>query len=574
MDKLQPTYSLREQQLTAFNQTREALRKCSSASPLIVSPTGTGKSYLIAHIGWGTIQRKKRAIAFAPTILLAIQNAKKLCELLNVRVDVVTGKERKSFSPGDFNIQTTKEASIVCATPGAWSNDVLKGKQKADFATCMIDEAHMTKLEDEGTYRNAISLMPDWCRVVGLTATPYREGEGYLTDGNLFTSISYKLDVIDAVEQGLLSPLKTPADLGMNLENVEISDREDVDEAVKVDLEAMRKTDRKKTMFFCSTIAQCKAVAKALSKHGEHRYVIAHSEMSKAHEQIEKFRRDPEIKAIVSANMLTTGFNVEAVDCLSMMRGVQSLPLLEQIEGRAMRLHDGKDFALYLDHGQNLARFGPVGDRVFEPPTYRIVGGVTEKRCPSCQAMLALSVQSCKFCGYEFTKILDESEVRTKVRAAIPSSESAMIDTKIRVNGKRTSVHSVANMMVDETKTRSGKDAVRVEFLNKNHDVIALETLLVRESWDIGRQARAWVKTFCDGVGDDDMPMDDLLVPRCVGYIRSEKFRRPTHIRTFRNGIYRNIVSLIFEDGDEIFTPVGLFHLEKDRSAPKQTSLL
>lgn len=50
-------------------------------------------------------------------------------------------------------------------------------------------------------------------RIVGLTATPYRLSQGYLTQKvkALFTSICYRVDVASLIAQGHLAPLVTGA---------------------------------------------------------------------------------------------------------------------------------------------------------------------------------------------------------------------------------------------------------------------------------------------------------------------------------------------------------------------------
>jgi len=60
-----------------------------------------------------------------------------------------------------------------------------KAKQIGHVDLVIIDEAHLVSHKDEGGYRTLLSDLRGIngnLRIIGLTASPYRLGHGYITD--------------------------------------------------------------------------------------------------------------------------------------------------------------------------------------------------------------------------------------------------------------------------------------------------------------------------------------------------------------------------------------------------------
>ena len=70
-----------------------------------------------------------------------------------------------------------------------------------------------------------------------------------------------------------------------------------------------------------------------------------------------------EIDVIVAVDIISEGFDLPAIECISFARPSQSLPLYMQQFGRALRVMPGKDKALVIDHVGNVLRHG-LPDRV------------------------------------------------------------------------------------------------------------------------------------------------------------------------------------------------------------------
>ena len=96
------------------------------------------------------------------------------------------------------------------------------------------------------------------------------------------------------------------------------------------------------------------------------------------------------IKYLVNVAVLSVGFDAPHVDVIAILRKTESVGLLQQIIGRGLRLHDGKQTCLVLDFADNIETHCPDGD-LFAPEVKAGKGGGDneELRC------------ECPDCGYE-----------------------------------------------------------------------------------------------------------------------------------------------------------------------------
>jgi len=142
--------------------------KGSTDSCVIEAPTGSGKSHVIAAIAHTlfNLSKGKKILCLAPSSELVIQNRKKY---------LLTGNSASLFSSSAGKISLRHP--IVFGTPKTVLNRI--DKFGDDFCAVVIDEAHgltqTIKEIIEELKKNNENL-----RVIGLSATPYRMGTGYI----------------------------------------------------------------------------------------------------------------------------------------------------------------------------------------------------------------------------------------------------------------------------------------------------------------------------------------------------------------------------------------------------------
>lgn len=245
---------------------------CSqSGSPVIVLPTGAGKSLCIAMLAHKAREFNGRVIVLAHRRELLEQNAEKIRSF---------GLDVGIYSAGLKSRDTDHDVVL-----GGIQSVYKKAGEFGPRHLVVIDEVHL--VGDEGMYQtfltNLRALNPK-LRLVGLTATPFRTSEGGLCRPDaLFQKICYSAPIGRLIEEGFLSPLTTsPADVLFDTSDLHIrggefisgemaalfSDFAKIESACQ---EIVGKTQgRKSTLVFCAGVIHAGTVARTLeSQTGE-----------------------------------------------------------------------------------------------------------------------------------------------------------------------------------------------------------------------------------------------------------------------------------------------------------------
>ena len=117
--------------------------------------------------------------------------------------------------------------------------------------------------------------------------------------------------------------------------------------------------------------------------------------------------RNREVRQLVNVDLFGEGFDLPAIEVVSMARPTQSFTLFAQQFGRALRPMEGKDYAIIIDHVGNVHRHGlPDAPRVWtlerrEKNSRGLAKGVLSVRtCVKCAGVYESYRKSCPFCGH------------------------------------------------------------------------------------------------------------------------------------------------------------------------------
>lgn len=444
----------------------------SGRNPLIVMPTGTGKSVVIARIiQWVRQWNSNRVLVLTHIGELVKQNAHKLKE---VWPEADIGVCSASLGQKDT------EHDVVFATVQTVAS-MLKRNATALGRRCLIiiDECHLLSADSTSQYRTVLRLLREQCpqmRVCGLSATPYRTKDGLLTQQKepIFTDIAYDLTTkfTELIAQGYLSPLVTPpVPVSINLQGVHMRGGDFKDDELQqavgnekllqqaCRIMALEGKERKAWLVFVSGIANAQKVTAMLQQLG-----IAACDVNSAHTPAENDQaiadfRAGKLRCLVSANQLTTGFDVPQVDLIGMLRPTMSTSLHTQMLGRGTRPAAGKSDCLVLDFAQNVARLGPINRPMLPTPKQRMpqLDDLTEraqtKRCGGCKRVIPINTRICPYCGYQSPQDLDVKDL----------SQSEVISyTRSRQLVKGSSMAQVRSMIVGPHQAASGRSCLRV----------------------------------------------------------------------------------------------------------------
>jgi len=414
----------------------------SSVDPFIIeAATGAGKSHIIAAVAASIHQRTgKRVLCLAPSAELVTQNRAKY---------LASGNPCSMFSAS----AGAKELRhpVVFGSPLTVKNRISRFRQ--DYALVVIDEAHGITPTVQSIIEAMRAGNPN-LRVMGLTATPYRLGSGYIfrrwPDGRVNSDATCRdpyftacVDVVGArelIDQGYLTP---PVIGQINAEGYDTSalvanargqfDSEAVDRAyhghgrktaaIVADVVAQSR-DRKGVMFFAATVQHAQEVIASLPP--EMSAIVTGATPKGERDSILRRFLARHIKYLVNVSVLTTGFDAPHVDVIAMMRKTESVGLLQQIIGRGLRLDDGKADCLVLDYTTNLDDHCPDGD-LFDPT---IRAGKAPSEGGACSA-------ECEWCGY-----VNEFSYRPDVDPELVDAAGYVLD----LSGQRVEVPDLGPM--------------------------------------------------------------------------------------------------------------------------------
>lgn len=444
MTKFGASLDLRPYQATAI-EAAETFLLARERSGLLVLPTGAGKSLLLATLARNVIAQGGRALVLAHVAELIVQNA-----LACVRV---VGTEAVGIFAASAGERNASRPITIASIQTAWRQAQRLGPQDLVF----VDEAHLINpTAGAGMYRRLLDdleALGGPTPLIGLTATPWRLTSGRLDRpwrGNppIFERVIHEVGIRDLICDGYLcrpisKATRTQIEAtGVSVRHGEYSagelqaaaDVEAINRAIVAEIiEAGR--GRRAWIVFATGVQHARNLATLLCEAGISAAAIE-GEMPTAQRDaaISAFKRG-ELRALVSMNVLTTGFDAPAVDLIALCRPTLSPGLHVQMIGRGTRLSPAtrKTDCLVLDFAGNCLRHGPL-DLIngAELGRSRGNGEAPAKACPDCSTIVATATRTCPECGHQFHFEPKEAKLSTAGKAA-----PILSDDPVAANGER-----------------------------------------------------------------------------------------------------------------------------------------
>lgn len=410
-------------------------------NPIIEVPTAGGKSWIIAEFIRGVLS------AWPDQRVIMLTHVKELIEQNLEKLKIAWPTAPVGVYSAGIGMRQHDSQVLYAGIQSVYNRARLVGW--TDLV--IIDECHLVNHESTGMYRSFLDALTDinpMLKVIGFTATPFRTGHGYLTEGDdrIFTDIAHRVTIDELLDAGFLSPLvpkRTKALIdtsGVKVRGGEFvqGDLEDLvnDEQLTRlaldEVEAIAEKDhRKHWLLFCTGVAHAEAVRDALLDRGHTAACITGSTPKREREGVISDFRAGRLRALTNANVLTTGFDAPLVDLIAFLRPTMSEVLYVQMMGRGMRLspETGKENCLVLDFAQNVWRHGPV-NKIKPRKSKQGDGETPQKVCPECDSIQHAAVRTCEDCGYEFPppelKIQTEASHLEIIERAGESSRARM----------------------------------------------------------------------------------------------------------------------------------------------------
>ena len=399
-------YTLRSYQQEAVDSTLKYFRKRRNPA-VIVLPTGAGKSLVIAELA-----------KIAKGRVLVLAHVKELVEQNHLKYESY-GLQAGIYSAG-LNQKDSAQKVIFGSI-----QSVAKAKDTffKDFTLVVIDECHRISLEPDSQYAKVIKQLklnnPRIC-ILGLTATPYRLGLGWIynyalrgelktKDLRFFEHCIYELPLEYMIRNRYLTP---PVKVDIPVTSYDFSELRDgsnaytmaqLEEAlhkqrrltpliIKNIIDITESDERQGVMLFSSTVKHAQEIMDHLPP-GQARLVVGTTELSERDQIVNDFKQKA-FKYLVNVSVLTTGFDAAHVDVIAILRPTESISLYQQIIGRGLRLDTNKKDCLVLD-------YTGMGHSIFSPE-------IDDKKTASESVAVKVPCPECGFVN-DFWGILDEA---------------------------------------------------------------------------------------------------------------------------------------------------------------------
>ncbi|CAH0533386.1 Putative DNA repair helicase RadD [Vibrio stylophorae] len=575
-------YQLRDYQQDAVQAVLHYFRRHHHPA-VAVLPTGAGKSLVIAELA-----------RLARGRVLVLAHVKELVEQNHEKYEGY-GLKAGIFAAGLGRKES--EDKVVFASVQSVVRNLDQFEQA--FSLVVIDECHRVSEQDDSSYQRVIQHLQQInanIKVLGLTATPYRLGLGWIyqyhtrgqvrtTEPRFFRDCIFELPIYHLLDEGYLAPatlIDAPAlsyDFSALRPTAAGYYREQeldrvLDESKRatpqiVEHILFQSEQRQGVMIFAATVSHAKEIYGLLPR-AESALITGDTPSPERDAIIQSFKAK-RIRYLVNVSVLTTGFDAPHVDLIAILRPTESVALYQQIIGRGLRLAPDKNDCLVLDYAGNQFDLHQVN---IDNPKPSSDSEQVSVPCPACgffnqfwgkldsQGMLIEHYgRQCQgyfedddgereACGYRFVaKYCDECGADNDIAARRCHQCDAILvdpDKKLReaLALKDAMVMQCAEMLLHAGKNKEGKPQLTVEYQDN-------QGASIKEVWPLSgkKQKQLMLERFIrPHLIDHHRPFTETAASKVIQ--SQHRLRCPTFIIARKQGRFWKIRSKIFEHID------------------------
>lgn len=450
---------LRAYQHDAIQALRHSIAG-GSRFPLLVMPTGAGKTLVAAEIIRSAVAKGRQALFLAPRRELVLQTSDKL-DAFDVGHGILMAGERASMLPS-VQIACVPTLYRRCFRAGQAVQASMFGRgiplPPADLV--VIDEAHANMSH---MARQILAAYPDAVKI-GMTATPARaDGRGL---GELYNALVLGPSVAQLTAGGYLVPVRyygaTQADL--SAVRLQAGDYHQADLGAAMNQPQLvgdvvenwlRICPERQSVVFAVNRAHALALHQEFEQAGIPSGYVDGESPHEDRKSILRRHADGDIRVLCSVDVLSYGWDQPSASCAILARPTKSIARYLQVAGRVLRPYPGKAEAILIDHAGAVDALGFV-DAV-QPWSLDGKSKLAERKalqrtepnpisCPACKATMR-PAPSCPGCGQDLThqraKAIDAhaaelAEIDRKTRKAL--SREWSVEQKTRFYAELRSI--------------------------------------------------------------------------------------------------------------------------------------
>lgn len=355
-------FQLRDYQRKLVDQAIASLEQ--GERPLLVAPTGAGKSLILADI-------VRRILEQDDIPILVLCHRREIFVHLNRSIRKHTGQEPALIEAGKkINLETTSARVFIAmvptlsrrlkSIPDSWPGNI----------AALLDEAHHT-------------TAPTWSRLLdtiqprlicGCTATPVSANKTPL--GEFYTCLHVGPQPGELVDAGHLCPVKLFASekridtTGVKIKRGDFDLKQAGQRAIQLTGDAVALVQRfnpscDQTLAACCTLEHAGLMAKAFNDAGISAAVIDGGMATPKRDDLIAQFSSGQVQVLAFVSLIDEGLDLPEARCLLFARPTRSIRLRRQLEGRVRRIHEGKDHCVIVDMTDSWRRL-PLPDDVVE----------------------------------------------------------------------------------------------------------------------------------------------------------------------------------------------------------------
>ena len=343
--------TLRPHQEKAIQMLRHSMQR-GNKRIILAAPCSFGKTRTAAWLLSEVAKRGKKGVFICDRIKL-VQQALDDFDSHGLKVGVIQGQHWRYDPSADIQI-----ASI---------QTLARRKHKIEFDFAIVDECH-TQYESLTKYMEAYNKVP----FIGLTATPYSKGLGTVWQDMVVPATTEQL-----LDEGYLTPVRyyggAKVDVtkvktrslptgGTDYDPKDIASRYEKNPTLNGDIVKnwLAYGEDSQTIAFASSIKHSKFLVDEFRKAGITAEHIDGYMDTDEREMLYKAHDNGEFKILSCSRLLNAGYDAPQVRCLLDCFPSKSLITHVQRIGRVLRLCEGKEYSIVLDHAGNTERIGMV----------------------------------------------------------------------------------------------------------------------------------------------------------------------------------------------------------------------
>lgn len=322
----------------------QKLRLLRETKGLIISATGTGKTYLAALDVKNYNPKRFLFVAHREQIL------KKSLDSFH---KVLGGDKKTNYGILSGNAKNTDTKYLFATVQTLSKAENLNQFKRDEFDYILIDEVHHVGSKIYGKLLDYFT--PDF--LLGMTATPERSDDKNIYE--LFDyNVPYEIRLQEALEEEMLVPFHYIGVSDYTYNGEVIDDNTNLkylvsEERVKYVVEQSKyygyDGDVLHGLVFVSRKEEADEIAKLLTKNGYPSQMLSGEDSQEQREQAIEKLKNGELTYLVTVDIFNEGIDIPFINQVIMMRKTESVIVFVQQLGRGLRKAQGKEYLTVID---------------------------------------------------------------------------------------------------------------------------------------------------------------------------------------------------------------------------------